>query len=571
MRWAAVVLLGCANGAIDAAPADAHVDAVEDTSVVDTTDAAVCDPRDPPPFDLDADGVPETQLAIAACGAATCLTAVSPLAIKKEINLGGPESCGTLAGPRIRAIGSHVGTPLHEVSVMHCAGGRVSLDVIDLAAGTIAASARAPAARKSAWGDALRDPKGLYHPFLAPSYGDAAPPDPTYGVGSTWGYGCVFDPARTADVARCGAGFASFDLNAAVTFFREVGGYTIDLNGDGWEDPTFVFHQRVVSISGATGTLLANLEYDVAATTEPASPKWFHSGRNYGSFSASNTGGVVRVAQIGATPVGTFTDYNCNVSRYLAVRSGGTIAWSRYIGFASTIFSRYEQAYAADPSSVIARKGDFVDRCMHRFSDGRTTIDGTPALVYSIFHAKSWSTCLVEQYALYIGDPADPNPDKRPWSAPKQKAWGDCQVANLKARGSWAMEAAAEATGAGITGSTGTYVWGWTDKLTKSGERLYLVEMLPAEHTFDLSDAPATKLRVYALVKGLWTDRGTFPIAGRPKLAMVEASGARGMGAYSAFAELSLRDVDCDGLADVELADGRHVGVGGDGFVIKTR
>ena len=73
-----------------------------------------------------------------------------------------------------------------------------------------------------------------------------------------------------------------------------------------------------------------------------------------------------------------------------------------------------------------------------------------------------------------------------------------------------------------------------------------------------------------ALVKGLWTPRGTFPVAGRPKIALVERGGAFGTGAYSGFAQLSLRDVDCDGTPEVELTDGTFVGWNGTAFVVKT-
>ncbi|MBI2395509.1 MAG: hypothetical protein HYV09_38435, partial [Deltaproteobacteria bacterium] len=346
-------------------------------------------------------------------------------------------------------------------------------------------------------------------------------------------------------------------------------------DGDGLDDPTFIFHQQVLSISGKTGAVLSRFEYDVAAATEPSSPKWFHSGRNYGSHSAFVAGSSARVVEMGAVPVGSFADYNCNVSRFLAVLEAPRAApawrlsWSRYVGFASTIFSKYEQAYAADPSVVVARKGDFVDGCLHRFSDGRTTIDGVPSILYGVFHAKSWSTCLKEQYALYLGSTTDPDPEKRPWSASKQKAWGDCQLANLKARGSWAMEALNESTGASVTGGVANYVWGWTGALTASHETLYLVETLPAGHAFDLSDVPPSKLQVFALVKGMWTARGTFPVAARPKIVSVPATRARGMGAYSAYAELSLRDVDCDGVADVELQDGTFVGERSGSFVPK--
>jgi len=526
----ALAALGCASESSSMPPpsTDAVADAWTDDGIASPSDATTetCAPPAAPRLPT-----------IVPCDGATCL-AVDDLKVKLA---DGEDKCvGTIYGVRVRDLGG-------KFAVAHCPPSGVRLSIVD--GKSVVAHANAPAGQKNAWTDVL-DGRA---PFLASSYGDAVPVDPTYGSGATWGGGCVYDPVRT-DLAKCGPGFAWFAVAPPGNFFREAGGYSIDLDNDGREDPTFIFHQQVLSVSGKTGAVLSRFEYDVAAATEPSSPKWFHSGRNYGSHSAFVMGGNVRVVEIGATPVGSFADYNCNVSRFLAVLDSPRtapawrLAWSRYLGFASTIFSKYEEAYASDPSVVIARRGDFVDKCIHRFSDGRTTIDGTPSIAYNIFHAKSWSTCLKEQYALYIGSDA--------WSPAKQKAWGDCQVANLKARGYWAMEAVNEATGASVTGGVNNYVWGWSSKLTPSGEALYLVERLPAEHAFDLSDVPKTKLKVLALVKGLWTPRGELSVAGRPKLAMTPPSGPRGMGAYSAYAELSIADTDCDGVPEIELEDG---------------
>jgi hypothetical protein len=331
---------------------------------------------------------------------------------------------------------------------------------------------------------------------------------------------------------------------------------------------TLIFHQQVLALSGASGAALDDLVYDVAASTEPSSPKWFHSGRNYGTHSAyTSSTGALRTVEVGGTPVGSFTDYNCNVSRFIAVLESTAgapstrhLAWSRYVSFASSIFSVIDPTYAADPSAVVVRLGNFVDGCVHRFDDSRTVIDGTESVLYDVFHGTTVATCLVEQYALYLGDPADPDPEKRPWSASKQKAWADCQIANLKSKGVWAMVALQTADGNSVTGSVQTYVWGKSDALVPGGETVYLVETLPASEAFDLSDVPPSKLNVYALVKGLWTTRGLFPVAARPKIRSIPEQGARGMGAYSGYAELTLADVDCDGVQDVQLDDGTWVG-----------
>ena len=75
-----------------------------------------------------------------------------------------------------------------------------------------------------------------------------------------------------------------------------------------------------------------------------------------------------------------------------------------------------------------------------------------------------------------------------------------------------------------------------------------------------MSQEPAQKLQALALVKGLWTARGTFPKVGRPKLIARPAEGHRGVGSSTAFAELSEKDLDSDGLNEVQLEDGSWVG-----------
>ena len=89
------------------------------------------------------------------------------------------------------------------------------------------------------------------------------------------------------------------------------------------------------------------------------------------------------------------------------------------------------------------------------------------------------------------------------------------------------------------------------------GEVLYLVESLPPKTLWDLSDVAPTALQVQALTNGLWQARGTFPVAGRPKLTMAAPAGPRGAGSYTAFAELTLHPGDTPG---VELEDGTVVG-----------
>ncbi len=558
----------------DAGATDSETSSGDDTGEsagdVEAGDADAAGDADVTPrtwsFDLDGDGTNDTDLAVAPCAAepaASCLVVTSAVVTDRGIRLGtGFDSCtGSLMGERIRVLGDFGGDALLEVSVAWCPNdgtrGNPALAVIDVSASLVLGSTAAPSDHANAWIDHPRDPAGRLHPFLAPSYGDG---DTSGFYGSTiWGRLCVWRPDLASD-PLCGTGFAAAGAMPAASFFREVGGTVQDLDGDGWEDVTLLYHSTAHTISPASLGVLATTVYDVAASTEPGSPALFHSGRNYGTHAAvTGADGMLRTVIAGGAPVGSFTDVNCNVTRFVAVLetppgspAARRLAWSSYFGFASTIFSAYDPAYAADPSVVVARPADVMNRCIHRFSDSRAVMDGEEVVVFDYFLQDApVSACLWEQYQLYI-PPA--------WTAEKQLVWNECFASNLGAPGVWGMQVRAERDGGSRTGSLNTYVWGRATTLRPGGETLYLVELLPGSGRFDLADRAPTPLVVYALVAGLWTDRGAFPVAGRVKLRHEAARGARGVGSYTAFEELTLEDVDGDGLDDVQLADDRWVG-----------
>ena len=132
-----------------------------------------------------------------------------------------------------------------------------------------------------------------------------------------------------------------------------------------------------------------------------------------------------------------------------------------------------------------------LDGCIHRFSDSRTTIgDAEVVLINSFTHDAPIDSCIDEQYPLYL----EPT-----WTQEKQDVWYGCVEANLASPGVWGMQARREDTGASVTGSGQTYVWGWSDAILPGGEIAYLVESLPAQVRFDLADVPASQLQVLAL------------------------------------------------------------------------
>ena len=453
-------------------------------------------------------------------------------------------------------IGDHGGDGLAEVAARHCrfdgVQGPPALVVVDLNVGAVIARADAPVVQDHAWSDDLRDPDGRRHPFLAPSYGDSQ------NMAGDWGYLCVFRPELPA-AAGCGPGFSAIPTLVQPGEFREVGGTLQDLDGDGWEDINLIYHRRQYTVSAATLGLLDDVEYDVAAASEPNAPQWFHSGRNYGTHAAVvGSDAKDRLVIVGGTPVGSFTDDLCNVSRFLAVLESSpgqagsrALAWSRYFGFSSTIFATYDAKYAADPMQDVARLADAVDGCIHRFADSRTSMDGAEVLMINYFTMDApIDLCLHEQFALY---------QPPTWTPEKADAWYGCFAQNRTAPGVWGMQVIDERTGAGITGSQGTYVWGWSDELLP-GERVYLVEYLAGPGAWDLSDRAPSALRVSAISQGLWQDRGSFPVVGRPRMRSEEPGGARGVGSYTVFSALTIHPAQAPNeLAGVELEDGSVV------------
>ncbi len=518
-------------------------------------------------YDLDGDGENDTNLSVRTCGAEaqpTCLWVDSTVVADASIQIAAtsPQCIGTLSGRRIEVIGDHAGDAIYEVSVFHCRNdgenAPPAIAIVDPSAGAVVAETVAPAVQKHAFADYPRGPDGKRYPFLAPSYGDGLNAD------GNWGYVCIYRP-DLAGGAPCGAGFSS--VSAAPnggSYFREVGGYLQDLDADGWEDISLIYHRAVQAISPNSLSELGYLEYDVAAATEPGSPQWFHSGRNYGTHAAiTGLDGKLRTVEVGGVPVGTFTDYNCNVSRFVAVLDSDpgspatrALRWSHYYGFASTIFSAYDPQYADDPSAVVARPADVMDGCVHRFSDSRSVMDDEEVVIFDYFVQDApFDRCLEEQYALYLPPT---------WTPEKSEAWYDCFETNLQSPGVWGMQVLRESDGVGLTGSLHTYVWGRSDEILPDGEVVYLVEMLPGSGRFDLADRTPSALEVYALVDGLWSSRGNFPLPGRPEIRIETAAGSRGVGAFTYYAELTLEDRDGDGLADVELESGDWVGYSSD-------
>ncbi len=513
-------------------------------------------------FDLDLDGVPDTDLVIAPCAddpASTCLAVDSDVTATSSVSLwtGTPECNGVVHGRTLAVLGDHGGSSLAEVHAAACASDGAAtpptVAVVDVDAASVLARATAPAAQVYAWVDAARGPDERLYSVLAPSYGDGDNPD------GNWGVVCMHRPDLPADPA-CGDGFASVVLSPPTGSFREVGGTLHDVDEDGWDDLHLSYHRTIHTVSLGTLANVASTTFDVAAAEEPGSPAWFHSGRNYGTHvSFDSAEGTRRLIIVGGAPVGTFGDDLCNVSRFVAMLdapagqpAARALAWADYFGFSSTIFSTYGAQFVGNPMADVARLADVVDGCIHRFADSRTTVDGEDTLLLNVFSMQApVDYCLDEQFALY---------QPPTWTDDKADAWYGCFGQNVAASGTWGMQVRRQSDGTSVTGCGETYVWGWSDRLHPDGEALYLVEPLPGVGAFDLSDRESTALDVRALVDGLWVSRGLAPAVGRPRIVQTSVGGPVGLGSFSFVAGLSLDDRDDDGLDDVELEDGTWFG-----------
>lgn len=508
----------------------------------------------------------DTNLELGSCATAsssTCLLVTSTVTQNKEILISVSQNVcnGLVIGRRLEVIGDHVNDPLQEVAVLYCENpGTASppaLAVVDVSSGQVVARAIAPSEQVNSFTDYPRDPEGRKYPFLAPSYGDG---DTSFYAHTVWGYLCLYKPDRRSD-AKCGNGFVAVSTTPADKFFREVGGYLHDLDSDGWEDITLIFHKQVYTISTRTAAEIGTTEYDVAEATEPKSPKWFHDGRNYGTHSVvTGTDGKLRTVMVGGMPVGSFANVTCGVSWFAAVLemspgqpSTRKLRWSRYYGFSSNVFSEVNVAFAADPSVRIARLANYQNGCVHTFSDSRSIMDREHVIIFNYFREEApQQTCIKEQYQLYL-DPA--------WTLDKQQIWHTCIAMNRTAPGMWNMQVLRERDGIPLAESRNVYIWGASRELLPNGEMVYLVESLPQRTVpFDLGEHAPSPLLIRALNNGQWSERGTLPVARRPNIQLVGGSGSRGCGSYNCFAELVLKDIDGDGIKDIQMADGTWIG-----------
>jgi hypothetical protein len=335
--------------------------------------------------------------------------------------------------------------------------------------------------------------------------------------------------------------------------------YLEDLDGDGWEDITLVFHRCIYTVSSRTGQVLSNFQYDVAAAAEPASPKWFHSGRNYGTYSPglSRESGMLETVQVGGAAIGSFDDAIANVSRFVAVIDSvpgapltRRLKWSKFYGYAATTFAVIDPKLAADPP--VLRRADLVNGAIHRFSDSRAVVNGREAVILNYFRqAAVTDGCLTAQYKVYLPPPFAPE---------TYDAWLKCLRKNLKNPGIWTVQVLAQSDGTLLIETPNVYVWGVVADVLPGQGTMYVTEDLSGTMPYDLSDRPPGTLKLRSLSRAGWGKAEPFPLPGRPKITSVERSRGAVGNSQSPIAELTLHDLDGDGLQELQLLDGTWIG-----------
>jgi hypothetical protein len=410
----------------------------------------------------------------------------------------------------------------------------------------------------------VQGPEGRHYPFLAPGQRYLNKPH--------WDFLCIFDPSVIFNPdPTCGRGFrrytASFPGAEHLSGFRHNGGWLEDVDDDGWQDINLPFLRYILTISGRTGQPLALLRLDLSHETEPDAPPDFDSGRLYGSFTPFRSAdGKHDVLIAAGNRVGSFTDWNCNVSRYFAVLetevqgspASRRLKWSDYISFTKNIFAK-APSNSEVPNPVL-RHGDLMNKCVHRVSDSVFHAGRMPITLYNYFTESPplpQDTCLEEQWREWR--------DRFPRA--EMEAWSRCfQAAGLPATGLWSVKVLNLGSGVPVQSWPNAYAWGRAYNLVPQQHEVFLVEPMAGGVRFDQQDYKPQPLVVAGLDSHFaWQRYGSIPQPGRPKMVSVgsgpnhipfeNTTGSSWGGIWDAQTRSR-----ADGLVDIQLEDGTWVG-----------
>lgn len=407
----------------------------------------------------------------------------------------------------------------------------------------------------------VKGPEQKGYPFLGPGL--------HYITGNYWSNLCLFDKSKIdSPDPVCGTGFRSSSIrftgsNGKPDYedskFRHNRGWLLDVDNDGWDDIHLTFFKYILTLSGRTGARISLAKFDVANYSEPNVEPFFHHGRYYGAYTSfldPQTNNYMTLLTSGSV-VGSFDNWNCNVSRYTAAirwtrdSSGvkATLPWSEFVSFSNTSFTY-------DYSSVNSyfRKGDLINKCIHRFSDSMFNLNGKPSMAYSQFETTERYDCELEQL----------NSAKNQSSAAQQQMQICMGNGTKGIRGTWNVYTKDAVTGARLASQPRAYLWGRAKNFLPATDTVYFLERFDAgdgKIRFDYGDHSPETIQVSQIqTNGAWENLGEVATPGfPPRIEALECfTSQSGMSGNSPDAtcgqpELIAKDIDGDGLNDIQL------------------
>jgi hypothetical protein len=437
--------------------------------------------------------------------------------------------------------------------------------------------------------DVVRDSAGRAFPFLAPGAHYLRVPH--------WTYLCIFDPAKiSSPTSECGNGMRPYSVAFTQRadgylpwISRHNGGWVSDVDRDGWDDIHLTFTGGyTLSVSGKTGVQMGVSQFDAANVSNSTmfNPSdtlgYFHGGRSYGSFTTFTNpeNGRVNAVISSGDSVGKFTNYYCNVSRYMAVTEWQGSYWqprfSHYLGYMKTIFKDYPLCTNlatpdAPPLPEASRMGDDLNKCAHRFSDSVTMIDNVPHIVFNRFDEQTPSAVcqrdLLNESMLGASGVS---------GYLAQNGYSECAARQMVTKmGSWSVRVINALSGKEVAVYPKSYIWGRAKNVTCPSETVFLVQQFTRNGGNVQFTSTAANIDSLVLAKIKIPAQGLSPeliLVGAklssppaPPAIVQTPSGnyapfAHGTGASSdGIPELVLRN-NSAGLNEVKLSNGSYIG-----------
>ena len=412
--------------------------------------------------------------------------------------------------------------------------------------------------------DVVKGPDNKGYPFLGPGMHYLNIP--------YWHHLCIFDATKIAQPdPACFTGFRSVATGwtnrkgqneTQDSGFRHNRGWLLDVDGDGWDDINIAYFKYIKTISGRTGRELTLSLFDVAAYSEPNVQPFFHNGRYYGgytNFVDPKNGENMTLLSAGST-VGSFANWNCNVTRYTAAirwhrtwltgKPYATLDWSHFDSYSNT-------AFTWDYSSVDSyfRKGDEINKCIHRFADSMIAYSPQPLMAFSRFETNERYNCEKEMFES----------GKSKFAPKEQEAMRKCMEAGTKkTRGTWNIYVKNAVNGALVNNMPRAYLWGRIYNFIPGEDTVFVVENFTSgdgKVRFDQEGHAPDSLSVVKLVGGKsWTVLAQLDAPGAsPRVDEVECQTSQAANQSSApdascgRPEFLFRDIDGDGLNDFQL------------------